>query len=218
MMNPNVPPIPGMDAMTDTLEFVKSLWGSMGLPGMGASGIGMPGMSVPGMVMPTLSVDELNKKIADLKAVESWLNLNLSMLRSTIQALEVQAATISALQSMGDTFSATMHAGLKDTAGPADVKQERAPEPSSKDQSDAAAFTAPLLNAAAWWNMLQDQFKQAVDSAMAEPPEAAPAPAPKAAAKTGAKPKTAAAPAPPKTRRKTGNAKTAATKTDDKAD
>lgn len=187
---PNMPNIPGLGAVSDTLDFVKNLWGGMGLPGMG-----MPGMSsIPGMVMPTLSVEEINKKITDLKAVEAWLVLNMNMLRATIQALEVQAATISTLQTMGETFTATMTSGVKEKSG----EHEQAAtgngsdganngshgaakpgtlEPTSKDESDAATLTAPLVNAAAWWNMLQDQFKQAVSGAMAaEPPAAAAGP------------------------------------------
>lgn len=97
--------IPGFDAMNDTLGFVKKLWGGMGVPGMAA---------------PTLSVDEINRKISDLKAVESWLGLNMSMLRSTIQALEVQSATISTIQSMGASLGAAMRPGA-DGATPASL-------------------------------------------------------------------------------------------------
>lgn len=213
MVNPNMPQmpnIPGMGAMTDTLEFVKNLWGSMGIPGLqmphmpGMPSMAMPGMNIPGMVMPTLSVDEINKKVSDLKAVESWLGLNMSMLRSTIQALEVQAATIATLQTMGENFAATMNpmaqerpasaeaspaphngAGGGNGSGTshAEERSHHAAEPTSKDQSDAASLTAPLVNAAAWWNMLQDQFKQAVNTAMTEAvPAAAPESRPKAKA------------------------------------
>jgi hypothetical protein len=208
MIKPEMPNFPGMGAMTDTLDFVKNLWGSMGIPGMnvpGQNGPGMniPGMNIPGMVMPTLSVEEINKKIADLRAVENWLTLNMNMLRGTIQALEVQAATISTLQTMSETFTATMQAGA-DAArsratsssngsgggngssagnhgsaastsahaeGEAGEKRKGVPEPTSKDESDAASLTAPLVNAAAWWNMLQDQFKVAVSNAMTEVPK-----------------------------------------------
>ena len=50
MANTQMPHIPGAGVMTDTLDFVKNLWGSM---------------SVPGLTAPTLSVDELDKKIND---------------------------------------------------------------------------------------------------------------------------------------------------------
>jgi hypothetical protein len=46
----------------------------------------------------TLDPAELEKKINELKSVESWLKLNLSMLSSTIQGMEVQLATITTLQ------------------------------------------------------------------------------------------------------------------------
>ena len=91
MQDPNKPAFAAVGAMADTLEFVKKLWGGMG---------------VPGMVLPTVSPDEINKKIADLKAVETWLTMNMNMLRSTIQTLEVQSGTIAALQSMGAAMSA----------------------------------------------------------------------------------------------------------------
>lgn len=226
MANPDMPNIPGMGSMTDTLEFVKKLWGGMGLPGMqgGAGqmpGMNMGGMQIPGMVMPTLSVEEINKKITDLKAVESWLVLNMNMLRGTIQALEVQAATLSALNAMGQSVSATMKAaGIDPAAARAAQSAQSAQsaasadgarsagdgaaanggdssQPSSRDQQDAAALAAPLVNAAAWWNMLQDQFQQAVSNAMTnEPPaDAANAATAADAEKAKAKPKAAASPA-----------------------
>ncbi len=208
MINPNMPNIPGIGAMTDTLDFVKNLWGSMGIPGMNMPSMNVPGMNLPGMVMPSLSVEEIQKKITDMRAVESWLALNMGMLRSTIQALEVQAATISTLQTMGESFTASMKPSAKSTengsasfssngsngrsASDDSEKLHGAPEPTSKDEKDAANLTAPLVNAAAWWNMLQDQFKQAVSGAMsAEVPQAFAPPA----EKPKAKPKAKAAPA-----------------------
>ncbi|MGZ3239882.1 MAG: PhaM family polyhydroxyalkanoate granule multifunctional regulatory protein, partial [Burkholderiaceae bacterium] len=106
MTNPNTSSIPGMGAMTDTFDFMKNLWGSMSVPGL-------PGMKIPGMVMPTLSVEEIDKQIKDLKSVESWLTMNLTMLRGTIQALEVQSATITTIQSMSTSFATAMKPGTK---------------------------------------------------------------------------------------------------------
>jgi len=87
-------PLPGTGSIADSVEFVKKLWG---IPSAGA---------LPGMLIPTLSLEEINKKITDLKAVESWMTVNMNMLRTTIQALEVQSATIVNLQSMGAMFGA----------------------------------------------------------------------------------------------------------------
>ncbi|MGE5491073.1 MAG: PhaM family polyhydroxyalkanoate granule multifunctional regulatory protein, partial [Actinomycetota bacterium] len=72
----------------DPLGFVRNMWGNMGF-------------SLPGMVAPTFDVDELEKRIKDLKAVEGWLKMNLSMLQATIQGLEMQVTTINTVKSMG---------------------------------------------------------------------------------------------------------------------
>jgi hypothetical protein len=173
--------IPGVGAMTDTLEFVKNLWG---------------GMKIPGMAMPSLSVDDVNKQIADLKAVESWLNVNMSMLRSTIQALEVQSATLAALQTMSNSMNSLAQAGMpqpasadgkpavdmsrafsfappqadKPAAPGADARPAGEPPQANADMGNATAFANP----AAWWNLLQDQFKQAVSTAVTTEPRSEP--------------------------------------------
>jgi hypothetical protein len=76
------------DSLTDPLSFAKKMWGGMGF-------------SLPGMVTPTLDVEEIEKKVKDLKAVESWLKMNLSMLQMTIQGLEMQCVTLNAVRAMG---------------------------------------------------------------------------------------------------------------------
>ena len=75
------------DPLPDPFEFMKQLWNPMGLP-------------MPGMVAPTLDVEVVEKKIADLKSVESWLTLNLNMLRLSIQGLEMQRNTLAAMKAM----------------------------------------------------------------------------------------------------------------------
>lgn len=69
----------------DPFDFLKGFWNSLGLP-------------MAGMVTPTLDVSEVDKRIADLKLVENWLNMNLSMLRMSIQGLEMQRLTLSAMR------------------------------------------------------------------------------------------------------------------------
>jgi hypothetical protein len=68
-----------------------------------------------GAAFPGLDVDELEKRIKDLKSVETWLNLNLNILKSTIQGLEVQHATMMALKSFGDAVSAAEAAASNPT-------------------------------------------------------------------------------------------------------
>lgn len=205
------PPMPNAAGMTDSLEFVKNLWGGMNLPG-----VGMPGM--PGMGGSSLSVDDLDKRIADLKAVESWLNLNLGMLRGTIQALEVQRGTLATLKAMGDSMAQAMQRAGSDPAMAAPFTQffaqaaaapppapAPAPAPAPKadnaaaasaqaEPADPSAASSAMPAAVAWWNLLQEQFRQAVSSAV--PPAGGTAEAAGNANEGAAKP----APAEPKAR------------------
>lgn len=171
MMKSQMPNIPGVGAMTDTLDFVKNLWGGMG---------------IPGMVAPTMSVDELDKKIADLKAVDAWLSMNQSMLRGTIQALEVQRGTIATLKAMGATLADAVKqpgANEKSVMAAAPYVSAFFPQAASEPSKPAAkaeakpaaeavsdATTAAMTNPVMWWNMLQEQFSQAVATSMS--PEA----------------------------------------------
>ena len=51
-------------------------------------------------VAPTLNVEELDKRIQELKAVQFWLDQNAAALKATIQALEVQKMTLATLKGM----------------------------------------------------------------------------------------------------------------------
>jgi hypothetical protein len=75
--------------VNEGLDFVKRVWGNL---------------PIPSVITPTTDLDELDKRINDLKAVEQWLNVNLSMLRATIQGLEVQRGTIATLKSFGSNL------------------------------------------------------------------------------------------------------------------
>ena len=102
------------DPPQDPLEFLKGMWGQMGFP-------------VPGMVTPTLDTNELDKRIADLKAVEGWMRTNLNMLQMTIQGLEMQRSTLS-------TFQAFSQAAGEWASGGAEPKPE-AEKPAKKPSS-----------------------------------------------------------------------------------
>ena len=71
----------------DPFELLKRMWAPMGLP-------------MPGMVAPLLDIAEIDKRIADLRSVENWLNVNLNVLRMTIQGLEMQKSTLAAFRAM----------------------------------------------------------------------------------------------------------------------
>ena len=72
----------------DPFEIFRRLWGPLGLP-------------VPGMAMPTFDPKEVEKRVADLKSVETWLSMNLNMVRYAIQGLEVQRAALAAMHAGG---------------------------------------------------------------------------------------------------------------------
>ena len=61
-------------------------------------------------VAPTLNVEELDRRIDELKAVQFWLDQNATALKATIQALEVQKMTLATLKgmnfNMGDVANA----------------------------------------------------------------------------------------------------------------
>jgi hypothetical protein len=96
-----------------SLEMFKTMWGqgAAGQAGQfpfttdASKAAGGFGAAFPGM-----DIEELEKRIKDLKSVENWLNLNLNILKSTIQGLEVQHATMMALKSFGDAVSAASSA------------------------------------------------------------------------------------------------------------
>jgi hypothetical protein len=50
------------------------------------------------MAMPTMDPQEIDKRVQELKSVEMWLSMNLNMLRTAIQGLEMQKAGLSAMQ------------------------------------------------------------------------------------------------------------------------
>ena len=113
-----------------SLEMMKTMWGQ----GAGGSTPGQFPFTTDaskaaggfGSAFPGLDTDELEKRIKDLKSVENWLNLNLNVLKSTIQGLEVQHATMMALKSFGDAVSATAAAA---TSGAAEDSVTKAAKP-----------------------------------------------------------------------------------------
>ena len=96
MADPNAP--------QDPFEMFRRLWGPLGVP-------------VPGMAMPTMDPKEVEKRVADLQSVESWLAMNLNMVRFAIQGLEMQRSALEAMKSgTTDTALAELAAASANTA------------------------------------------------------------------------------------------------------
>jgi len=123
----------------DPIDFVRSMWSKMGIP-------------IPGMVTPTFDTQDLTKRITDLKAVESWLRMNLSMLQMTIQNLELQNTALSAVQTIS---------GL--TAGSGGLGDD------TTVSGDAPSVGDALHQATLWpWSLMQQVQAQLQKSAEEE--------------------------------------------------
>ena len=128
------------ESADDPLDLSRKLWGKMGF-------------SLPGMVIPTLDVDELEKRLTDLKAVEGWLKMNLSMLQMTIQGIEMQTTTLKTVREMGQ------------------IKPEQASiSPAPVKAEDSATDT---LQSAMWPWALMQQIQTRMQEASEKPASAA---------------------------------------------
>ena len=175
--------VPGFD-------FLKNLAGG----GAGAAAGGaVPGMpSLASWVAPTLSVEEVDKRIQELKTVQYWLEQNGHALKATIQALEVQKMTLSTLRGMNVRMEDIASAFTRQAAAPApaaaapapapeaaapaepEAEPEEAPAPARKARSKPASATAAsggnggagVIDPMQWWGSLTEQFQQIASSAL----------------------------------------------------
>ena len=150
-----------------------------------SAGKAQPG-AAPSWVAPTLSVEELDKRITDLKAVQFWLEQNVTTLKATIQAMEVQKMTLATLQGMNVNMAdlakafAVKPAPAAAEAAPAQASavQEPVPEPAVEEaapeepkakparKTKAKEADKPMVDPMAWWGSLSQQFQNIAASAM----------------------------------------------------
>ena len=195
----------GFGKFVPGFDFLQNLAKSASQPS--AAGGSIPGMS--NWVAPTLSVEELDKRIQELKAVQFWLEQNGTALKATIQALEVQKMTLSTLQNMNVNMADLAKAF---TARPPQAtapapKSAPAPEPQPAPEPEPEAPEAPAAKAPrrgkaqsaqapvdpmAWWGSLTQQFQNIASAAMKDVAAEA--------MKAKASGKTAEAPAPTSTK------------------
>jgi hypothetical protein len=99
----------GIPDFHQSVEMMKNMWSSAAKTNAESanSTFGFSGMGVNPFGIPMVDIEELDKRIKDLKSVEAWLTLNLNILQTTIQGLEVQKATLSALQGIAETMKAS---------------------------------------------------------------------------------------------------------------
>ncbi len=149
-----------------------------------AAGGAAPGVSsgLPGMpplshwVAPTFDVEELDKRIQDLRAVHFWLDQNAKALGATIQALEVQKMTLATLKGMNVSLQEVAESfkmPVPPVATPVEpVAPARAPEPAKPAPAPEAGAAAgkpddaPAVDPMNWWNALTQQFQAIASTAM----------------------------------------------------
>jgi len=135
----------------DFSQFVPGFDFLKNLAGGAASGNGsVPGIpSLASWVAPTLSVEEVDKRIQELKTVQYWLEQNGHALKATIQALEVQKMTLSTLRGMNvrmeDIASAFTRQATAAAAAvaPAAAASRAAPEPEPREPEEVENEEAP---------------------------------------------------------------------------
>ena len=123
-------------------------------------------------IAPTLNVEELDKRITELKAVHFWLDQNGKALSATIQALEVQKMTLATLQGMNFSMGEVANAlKLKTDEAPATRKKaaEKPAETRTKSAGKAEGGNgnghAPV-DPLQWWGALTQQFQEIAANAM----------------------------------------------------
>jgi hypothetical protein len=179
--------------MSDSSSFAKFVPGFDFLQGLASSAVKGAASSIPQLpamgdwVAPTLSVEDLEKRIAELQAVQFWLDQNAKALAATITALEVQKMTLATLKSMnfsmGDVANAfklkaadTVMGGVQkaaDTAkglagfGASPSPSASAKKPAAKKTGKAAASSAGgVIDPMQWWGSLTKQFTDIAAGAM----------------------------------------------------
>lgn len=181
MSNPNIPSFADFGKLVPGFDFLQNL---------GKQAAGNAAQSIPQLpnlgnwIAPTLNVEELDKRIQELKSVQFWLDQNAAALKATIQALEVQKMTLATLKgmnfNMGDVANAfklkvadSMADGVQrvtdkvkefsgqDTpaAAPAQAKAK-----TEKSTDAASSFADPMQ----WWGALTQQFQVIAADAMKE--------------------------------------------------
>lgn len=78
----------------DWMEFMQKMWTPMSFP-------------IPGMAMPTVNVEEIEKKIAELKTVETWLTMNVGFVQMTVKTLEMQKAALDSISASAKSQTAS---------------------------------------------------------------------------------------------------------------
>lgn len=160
----------------------------------GASGAVPQMPNLTNWIAPTLNVEDLDKRISELKTVHFWLEQNAKALGATVQALEVQKMTLATLKGMNfnigemanamkmkaeDTLfsgvqkvsetAATTSKTIVEMAAEAEAlaqKVSQSAKPAEPAAPEVAAAAAGLVDPMQLWGSLTQQFQTIAASAM----------------------------------------------------
>lgn len=151
----------GQNPLMASMEMMRQAW--QGLAGTGALG--------QSALAASMNPEDLDRRIAELQVVENWLKMNLSMLSSTIQGLEVQRATIATVKAFMGGGAGGMGAASTGFAGTGSA----APGGAGAPGQAAGAFGAAGQSAAKPADAGQDKPAAPADAGSAQGAGAAPA-------------------------------------------
>ena len=101
------PPLPF--SPQEALAFMQKMWNPLGIamPGFAVPGTEPKGGETPGgqplpfpnpaLMFAALDPAELERKLAELRIVENWLQMTLSMMQMSIKTVELQKASLEAM-------------------------------------------------------------------------------------------------------------------------
>ena len=108
MSNDNKDPEPGPGAggfpfsPQDAMEFMQKMWNPLGvaMPGFGMPATAAPASPFPNPAAMFAALDpvEIERKIAELKIIENWLTMSVSMIQMSIKTMELHKASLAALR------------------------------------------------------------------------------------------------------------------------
>jgi len=164
----------GFGKFVPGFDFLQNLAKAAG--GAGGSPSAMPNMAQ--WLVPSLKVEDLEKRIEELKHVQFWLEQNSRALAATIQALEVQKLTMATLKgmnfSMGMPSAAPASSGWPMPAAATTQAEPVKPAPATEKAAEPAANAAGEKPAAGvidplqLWGSLTQQFQTIASNAFKE--------------------------------------------------
>jgi hypothetical protein len=108
--HPDNPPAPAPGfpfSPQDALDFMQRMWNPFGIaiPGFAAPAGANAGSAAPfphpAALFAALDPAEIDRKIAELRIVENWLSMSLSMMQMSIKTMELQKASLEAMRGSG---------------------------------------------------------------------------------------------------------------------